>query len=205
MKLLELISWWLHKYKNELFLVVKILFNFHNFCLASSYFNSINWILFVVQSFKSCPTPCDPMDCSRQHAASLSFSISQSLLKLMSIDSVTSSDHLILCCLLLLLPSVFPRVFSNELVFSSGGQSIGASASTSVLPMNIQNRFSLGLTSLISLQSKWLNSLLQHNSKASALRHSAFFMVQLSHSYMTPGKNIALTIWIFVSKVMPAF
>ena len=54
----------LHKYQNELFLVVKILFYFHNFCLASSYFNSINLILFVVQSFKSYPTPCDPMDWS---------------------------------------------------------------------------------------------------------------------------------------------
>ena len=81
--------------------------------------------------------------------ASLSFTISQSLLKLMSIESVMPSNHLIICHLLLLLPSIFPsiRVFSSELVFISGGQSIGASASTSALPMNIQGWFPLGLAS----------------------------------------------------------
>ena len=87
--------------------------------------------------------------------------------------------------------------------FASGGQSIGVSASASVLPMNIQDRLPLGLTGLISLQSK---SLLQHhNSKASILQGSAFFMVQLSHPYMTTGKTIALTSWIFASKVMSLF
>ena len=84
------------------------------------------------------------------HQASLSNTNSQSLLKLMSIESVTPSNHLILCCPLLLLPSIFPsiRVFSNESVLcqSLGGQSIGVSASASVLPMNIQNWFPLGLT-----------------------------------------------------------
>ena len=81
--------------------------------------------------------------------------------------------------------------------------SIGASASVWVLPMNIQDWFPLGLTGLISLQSEGLSSLLQHhNSKASILQRSAFFMVQLSHSYMTLGKTIILTIQTFVCKVM---
>ena len=86
---------------------------------------------------KSHLTLCDPMDCSCW--ASLSFTISQSLLKLMSIKSVMTSNHLVLCRPLLL-SSVFPstRIFSMSLLFASGGQIIGASASTSVLPMNIQ-------------------------------------------------------------------
>ena len=91
------------------------------------------------------------------HQASLSFTISQSVLKLMSIESVMPSNHLILSCPLLLLLSIFPsiRVFLSWL-FTSGGQSIGASASAPVPPMNIQGRFPLELTGLISLQSKGL-------------------------------------------------
>ena len=94
--------------------------------------------------------------------------------------------------------------FPMSQFFESGGQSTGASASASVLPMNIQDWFPLGLTGLISLLSKGLlKSLLQHHSsKASALRHSPFFMVQLSHPYMTTEKPIALTRWTFVGKVM---
>ena len=96
--------------------------------------------------------------------------------------------------------------FPMSRFFASGGQSIGASASASVLLMNIQGLFPLGLTDLISLQSKGLKSLLQHHSsKASILQCSAFFMVQLSHLYMTTGKTTALTIWTFVSKVMSLF
>ena len=88
-------------------------------------------------------------------------------------------------------------------LFTSDGQSIGASASASALPKNIQNRFPLGLTGLISAVQGTLKSLLQHhNSKASVLHPSAFYMVQLSHPYMTTGKTIALTRWIFVDKVM---
>ena len=93
-------------------------------------------------------------------------------------------------------------------LFESGGQSIGASASATVLAMNVQGWFPLGLTGLIPLQSKGLlegkkKSLLQyHNLKGLILQHSAFFMVQLSHLYMTTGNNIALTIWTFVCKVM---
>ena len=87
--------------------------------------------------------------------------------------------------------------------FASGGQSFGVSASASVLPMNIQDWFPLGWTGWISLQSKGLLSLLQHHSsKASILRCSAFFIVQLSQPYMTTGKTIALTRWTFVGKVM---
>ena len=84
--------------------------------------------------------------------------------------------------------------------FTSGGQSIGASASASVLPMNIQGWFPLGWTGWISLQSKSLHQ--HHSSKASGLRRSVFFIVQLSHPYMTTGKTIALTRWTFVGKVM---
>ena len=84
-------------------------------------------------------------------------------------------------------------------LFPSGGQSIGASAS--VLPMNIQNWFPLGLTGLISLES--IKSLLQHHSsKLSVLRRSVFFLTELSHPHMTAGKMIALTMWTFVGKVM---
>ena len=88
-------------------------------------------------------------------------------------------------------------------LFAWGGQSIGVSASATVLPMNIQDWSPLGWTGWISLQSKGLKSLLQHHSsKASVLWCSAFFTVQLSHPYMTTGKTIALTRWTFVGKVM---
>ena len=136
------------------------------------------------------------------HQASLSITNSWSLLKLISIESVMLSNHLILHCPLLLLPSVFPsiRVFSNE----SAGQSIGVSASN----ISLSNEYS----GLISFRMDWLDllavqgtlkSLLQHHSsKASILRHSAFFTVQLSHPCMTTGKTIELTRWTFVGKVM---
>ena len=93
------------------------------------------------------------------HLASLSFTIYQSLLKLMSIESVMLSKHLILRCRLLLLPSIFPSisVFPMSQLFASRGQSIGASASASVLPMNIQGWSPLGWTGWISLQSKGLS------------------------------------------------
>ena len=105
---------------------------------------------------QSCPTLWDPWTVARP--ASLSITNSWSLLKFMSIELVMPSNHLILCHPLFL-PSIFPsiRVFSDESVLISGGQSIGASASTSVLPMNIQDWFPLGWTGLISLQSKGLS------------------------------------------------
>ena len=90
--------------------------------------------------------------------------------------------------------------------FTPGGKSIGVSASTSVLPMNIQDWFPLGWTGLISLQSKGFSRVFSntqhHNSKSSILWCSTFFIVQLSHPYMTTGKTIALTRWTFVGKVM---
>ena len=94
--------------------------------------------------------------------------------------------------------------FPMSRFFTSGGQSIGVSASPSVLPMNIQDWSPSGWTGWISLQYKGLSkSFLQHHSsKASILWHSAFFIVQLSHPYMTTGKTIALTRWTFVGKVM---
>ena len=87
--------------------------------------------------------------------------------------------------------------FPMSQVFPSGSQSIGVSASASVLAMDIQDWFPLGWTALISLQSKGL-----YSSKASIFWPSAFFRIQLSHPYMTTGKTIALTRWTFVSKVM---
>ena len=130
---------------------------------------------------------------------SLSITNSQSLPKLMSIESVMPSNHLILCCPLLLLPSIFPNmsVFSNK----------------SVLYIRWPKYWSFTFSpskehpGLISLRTDWLDllavqgtrkSLLQHHSsKASILLHSAFFIVQLSHPYMTTGKTIALTRWTF--------
>ena len=111
--------------------------------------------IFAAQSV--CLMLCDSMDYTLAHQASLS-TLSQSLLKFMSIESVRTSNHLIVCCLLFLLPSIFAsiRVFSSESA-ASGGQSIGASASASELPMNIQGWFPLGLTGLISLLSKGLS------------------------------------------------
>ena len=120
----------------------------------------------------------------------------------MPIKSVMPSNHPILCQPLLLQPSVFPsiRIFSNE----SGGQSIGVS-SFSISPSNEYSgliSFSIDWFDLLAVQGT-LKSLPPHpSSKASILRLSAFFMVQLSHMYMTTGKSIALTRWTFVSKVM---
>ena len=136
---------------------------------------------------------------------SLSFTISWSLFKLMSFESVMPSNDLVLRHPLFL-PPIFPNimVFPMNQFFASDGQSIGVSASTSVFPMNIQDWFPLGLTlvDLLAVQ-ETLKSLLQHHSsKASILWCSAFFIVQLSHPCVTTGKTIALTRCISVGKVM---
>ena len=140
------------------------------------------------------------------HQASLSTTNSWSLLKLIPIESVMPSNHLILCHPFLLLPSVFPstRVFSNESVLCIRWPKYW-SFSFSTSPSN-------EYSGLISFRRDWLDllavqgtlkSLLQHHSsKASILWCSAFFIVQLSHVYMTTGKTIALTRWTFVGKVM---
>ena len=140
------------------------------------------------------------------HQASLSIANSQSLLKLMSVESVMPSNHLILCHPLLLLPSTFPsiRVFSDESVLHIRWPE-DWSFSFSISPSN-------EYSGLISFRKDWLDlladqgtlkSLLQHhNSKASILRCSAFFIVQLSHPYTSTGKTIALARWTFVGKGM---
>ena len=118
-----------------------------------------------------------PWNAARQ--ASLSITNSQNLFKLMSIESVMPSNHLIVCRPLLLLPSIFPsiRVFQMSQIFASCGQSIGVSASASVLPMNIQDWSPLGWTGWISLQSKGLSRVQHQSSKESILQCSAFFIV----------------------------
>ena len=138
--------------------------------------------------------------------ASLSITNSQSLLKLMSIKSVMPSSHLILCCPLLLLPPTTPSiwVFSNESTLRIRWPKYW-SFSFSINPSNEH-------PGLISFRMDWLDLLAvqgtlkslpqHHSSKASILQCSAFFIVQLSHPYMTTGKTISLTRWTFVGKVM---
>ena len=140
------------------------------------------------------------------HQASLSITNSRSPLKLMSFESMMPSNHFIFCHPLLLLTSIFPsiRVFSNESVLCIRWWK-NSSFNFNISPSNEHSR-------LISFRMDWLDllaaqgtlkSLLQHHSsKASILWHSAFFIVQLSHLYMTTGKTIALTRQTFVGKVM---
>ena len=132
----------------------------------------------------------------------MSFTVSQSLLKFMSIELVMLSNHLILCYLLILLPSVLAnhRVFSNSWLFASDGQSIAASTSASVLPMNVQVR--IDWLDFLAVQGTFKSLLQDHSLKTSTLWCSAFIMVQLSHPYMITGKNIALIRQTFVGKVM---
>ena len=110
--------------------------------------------------------------------------------------TISSSDSLFSFCL-----QYFPasELFLMNWLFAAGGQSIGDSASASVLPMNIQGWLPLGLTGLISFKSKGLSRVF---SITTIRRCSVFFMVQLPHPYMTTGKTIALTIWTFVGKVI---
>ena len=137
--------------------------------------------------------------------ASLSITNSQSLLKLMFIKLVMPSNHLILY-LPLRLPSIFPRigVFSDESVLHIRWPKYG-NFSFNISPSNEYSgliSFRIDWLELLAVQGT-LKSLLQHHSsKASILQHSAFFMVQLSHPYMTSGKNIAMSRWTFISKVM---
>ena len=141
------------------------------------------------------------------HQASLSITDSWSSFKLMSIESVMPSNQLILCHPLLLLPSIFPtiRVFSNESTLHIRWPKYYWSFSFNISPSNKHSglvSFRMDWLDLLAVQGT-LKSLLQHhNSKASILRLSAFFTVQLSHPYMTTGKTIALTRWIFVGKVI---
>ena len=143
------------------------------------------------------------------HQASLSITNSWSLLKFMSIESVMPSNHLILCCPLLLPPSIFPsiRAFPVSQFFASGGQSIG-SCSISISPSNEYSgliSFRMYWLDLFAVHGTFKSHLQHHSSKVSILWHSAFFIVQLLHAYMTTGKTIALIRWTFVSKVMSLF
>ena len=155
----------------------------------------------VTQSY---PTLCHPMDCSRPDFP-VDITNSQSLLKLMSIESVMPSNHLILCRPLLP-PSIFPsiRVFSNESVLCIRWPK-NCSFSFKTSPSNEYSgliSFRMDWLDLLAVQGT-LKSLLQyHSSKTSILWHSAFFIVQLSHPYRTTGKNKALTRWTLVGKVM---
>ena len=137
---------------------------------------------------------------------SLSITNSWSPPKPVSIESVMPSNHLILCCPLLLLPSIFPsiRVFSNESALCIRWPKYW-SFSVNISPSNEHPgliSFRMDWLDLLAVQGT-LKSLLQHySSKASVLQCSAFFIVQLSHPYMTTGKTIGLTRWTFVGKVM---
>ena len=153
------------------------------------------------------PTLCDPMDCSMP--ASLSFTISWSLFTLMSTESLMTASHFILS-LPFLLPSMFPsiRIFSKKLAlhirwpeYCGFGFSISSSNEHSGL-----TSFRIDCFDLFAVQGILKCLLQHHSSKASILQYSAFFMVQLSHSYMTTGKTkttaIALTMQTFVNKMM---
>ena len=168
--------------------------------------SSTKWIISETCSVtKFCLTLCNPTNCSMpgfsvHHYHTLSLPI------LMSTQSVMPSNHLIFYRPLLLLPSIFPsiRVFSNELALCLRWPKYW-SFSFSISPFNEYSgliSFRIDWLDLLAVQGT-LKSLLQHHSlKASVFQCSAFFIVQLSHSYMTTGKTIALTIWTIVGKVM---
>ena len=160
--------------------------------------------MFSVQSLSHVRLFATPQTAALQ--ASLTTTNSRSLLKLMSIESVMPSNHLILCCPLLLLPSIFPsiRVFCKESVLHIRWPNYW-NFSFSISPSNEYSgliSFRIDGLDLLAVQGT-LKSLLQHHrSKASTLQCSAFFMVQLSHPHMTTGKTIALTRQTFADKVM---
>ena len=157
----------------------------------------------TVQSLGRVQFFATPRTAARQ--SSLSITNAWSLLKLMSIEAVMPSNHLFLCRPLLLLPSIFPsiRVFSNESLlhircpkYWSFSFSISSFQEYSGLIS-----FRMDWLDLLAVQGTFKSLLQHHSSKASVLQCSAFFMIQLSHPYMTTGKTIALTIWTFVGKV----
>ena len=144
-----------------------------------------------------------PWTAARQ--ASLSITNSQSLLKLMSVELVMPSNHLILYCPLLLLPSIFPsiRVFSNESALCIRWPKHW-SFSFNISPSNEYSgliSFRIDWLDLLAVQRTLKSLLQQHSSKASILLRSAFFIVQLSYPYVTTGKTMTLTEWIFVGSV----
>ena len=163
-------------------------------------FRSVQFSL--VQSLSRVRLFATPWTAARQ--ASLSIANTQSLLKLMSIKSVMPYNHLILCYPLLLLPALFPRirVFSNESALCIRWPKYW-SFSFSISPSSEHPgliSFRVDQVDLLAVQGTLKSLLQQHSSKASILLHSAFFIVQLSHPYMTTGKTIALSRWILLAK-----
>ena len=180
-------------------------------CVQSDFADGVTASVYTPRVLCSVQSSCSgesnsatPWTAARQ--ASLSITNSRSLLKLMSIESVMPSSHLILCRPLLLLPSIFPsiRVFSNESTLHMRWPKYW-SFSFNMSPSNEHPgliSFRMDQLDLLAVQGT-LKSLLQHHSpKASILQYLAFFTVQLSHPYMTTGKTIALTRWTFAGKVM---
>ena len=157
------------------------------------------WVLIA----QLCRLFADPWIAACQ--ASLSITISQSSFKLMSTESVMPSNHLILCRPLLLLPPIPPstRVFFNESTLHMRWPKYW-SFSFSIIPSKEHPGliFRMDWLDLLAVQGTLKSLLKHHSSKTSILRCSAFFTVQLSHTYMTTGKTIALTRWTFVGKVM---
>ena len=146
---------------------------------------------------------------TRLHCPSLSFTFFQSVLKLMSTESVISPNHLLLCHPLLILLSIFfsIRVFSNESALRIRWPKYW-SFSFNISPSNQYSgliSFRMDWLDLLAIQGSLKSLLWHHSSKASILQHSAFFIVQLSYPYMTTRKTIALTRWTFVGKVMSLF
>ena len=162
--------------------------------------------IYIIHQFssvaQSCPTLCDSMDCSTP-----GFPVHHQLPELAETHvHLNRWCHPTISSSIILFSSYlqsFPASLSFPMsqFFAQGGQNIGVSASTSVLPMNIQDWFPLEWTGLI-LQFKGLSKVFSNSSKPSILLSSAFFIVQLSHPYMTTRKTIALTRWTFVNKVM---
>ena len=176
----------------------------HEWIKKSWYIYTMEYSVHFSSVAQSCPNVCNPMDCSTPGCP-----VHHQILGLEQTHvhwSMMPSNHLILCHSLLLLPSIFPslKVFSNE----SGFHIRWSKYWTFNFSVSPSSEYSI----MISLRADWLEllevqrilkRLLQHhNSKAPILRHSAFFMVQPSHPYMTTGKTIALARWTFISEVM---
>ena len=188
-------------------LVIVIISHFLSCCWLWKLINIFTIVIQFSSVTQLCPTLCDPMNLSTP--GSLSITNSQGSLRLTSIESVMPSSHLILGRPLLLLPLIAPsiRVFSSESTLCMRWPKYW-SFSFSIIP-------SIEIPGLISFRVDWLDllavqgtlkSLFQHHSsKASVLRRSAFFTVQLSHPYMTTRKTVALTRWTFVGKIILAF
>ena len=192
------------------FLIWNVIIFAYNPCTSSLKLSIISRLLIIPNKHKSYVNSCSVQSLSRvwlfatPWTAAHQVTNSRSLLKLMSIESVMPSNHLLLCCPLLLLPPIPPsiRVFSNESTLRMRWPKYW-SFSFSISPSNEHPGliFRMDWLGLLAVQGA-LKSLLQHHSsKASVLRHSAFFTVQLSYPYTTAGKTIALTRQTFVGKV----